>query len=141
MLNTSSILHRHRRIMLNIHISFLAWMTEVSGFFLLFFGVYVVGHENNLVTYLMQTLTLIVYFNLLPSVLLMNTPEFKDLVSDSQVYERFLNLFNWQYREEPENDEEEEEGSEDNQEGDRDDNQQEIIDNNEIVDLENQSTD
>ena len=130
--------------MLNIHISFLAWMTEVCGFFLLFLGMYVVGHENNLVTYIMQTLTLIVYFNLLPSVLLMNTPEFKDLVSESQVYERFLNLFNWQYREEPENDEGEEEGSEDNQELDRDDNQQEIMNNgqhvNSIVDLENQST-
>ena len=119
-------------------------MTEVCGFFLLFLGMYVVGHENNLVTYIMQTLTLIVYFNLLPSVLLMNTPEFKDLVSESQVYERFLNLFNWQYREEPENDEGEEEGSEDNQELDRDDNQQEIMNNgqhvNSIVDLENQST-
>ena len=147
MLNDSSVQRRHQRIMLNIHISFLAWLIEFFGFFLLFLGMYVVGHENNIVTYSMQTLTLIVYFNLLPSVLLMNSSEFKDLASESPVYERFLNLFNWQYREDPdkeENDDEEGEGEDHNQEANRYDDQLHAIPNNQsvnpIVDLENDST-
>ena len=147
MLNDSSVQRRHQRIMLNIHISFLAWLIEFFGFFLLFLGMYVVGHENNIVTYSMQTLTLIVYFNLLPSVLLMNSSEFKDLASESPVYERFLNLFNWQYREDPdkeENDDEEGEGEDHNQEANRYDDQLHAIPNNQsvnlIVDLENDNT-
>ena len=144
MLNDSSVQRRHQRIMLNIHISFLAWLTEFFGFFLLFLGMYVVGHENNIVTYSMQTLTLIVYFNLLPSVLLMNSSKFKDLASESPVYERFLNLFNWQYRKDPEkeeNDDEEAEGDDYNQEANGYDDQLHAIPNNRsvnpIVDLEN----
>ena len=133
MLNDSSVQRRHQRIMLNVHISFLAWLTEFFGFFLLFLGMYVVGHENNIITYAMQTLTLIVYFNLLPSVLLMNSSEFKDLASESPVYERFLNLFNWQYREDPykeENVDEEGEGENYNQEANRYDDQLHAIPNN-----------
>ena len=147
MLNDSTVQRRHQRIMLNIHISFLAWLIEFFGFFLLFLGMYVVGHENNIVTYSMQTLTLIVYFNLLPSVLLMNSSEFKDLASESQVYERFLNLFNWQFREDldkEENDDKGGEGEDYNQEANRDDDQQHAIPNNQsvnpIIDLEDDST-
>ena len=147
MLNDSSVQRRHQRIMLNIHISFLAWLTEFLGFFLMFLGMYVVGHENNIVTYSMQALTLIVYFNLLPSVLLMNSSEFKDFASESLLYERFLNLFNWQFREDldkEENDDEGDEGEDYNQEANRDDDQQHAIPNNQsvnpIIDLENDST-
>ena len=106
---------------------------RIFRFFLLFLGMYVVGHENNIITYSMQTLTLIVYFNLLPSVLLMNSSEFKDLASESPVYERFLNLFNWQYREDPdkeENVDEEGEGEDYNQEANRYDDQLHAIPNN-----------
>ena len=147
MLNDSSVQRRHQRIMLNIHISFLAWLTEFLGFFLMFLGMYVVGHENNIVTYSMQALTLIVYFNLLPSVLLMNSSEFKDFASESLLYERFLNLFNWQFSEDldkEENDDEGGEGEDYNQEANRDDDQQHAIPNNQsvnpIIDLENDST-
>ena len=147
MLNDSSVQRRHQRIMLNIHISFLAWLTEFLGFFLMFLGMYVVGHENNIVTYSMQTLTLIVYFNLLPSVLLMNSSKFKDFASESLLYERFLNLFNWQFSEDldkEENDDEGGEGEDYNQEANRDDDQQHAIPNNQsvnpIIDLENDST-
>ena len=133
--------------MLNIHISFLAWLTEFLGFFLMFLGMYVVGHENNIVTYSMQALTLIVYFNLLPSVLLMNSSKFKDFASESLLYERFLNLFNWQFSEDldkEENDDEGDEGEDYNQEANRDVDQQHAIPNNQsvnpIIDLENDST-
>ena len=147
MLNDSSVQRRHQRIMLNIHISFLAWLTEFLGFCLMFLGIYVVGHENNIVTYSMQTLTLIVYFNLLPSVLLMNSSEFKDFASESLLYERFLNLFNWQFSEDldkEENDDEGGEGEDYNQGTNRYDDQQHAINNNQpvnpIIDLENDST-
>ena len=147
MLNDSSVQRRHQRIMLNIHISFLAWLTEFFGFFLLFLGIYVVGHENNIVTYSMQILTLIVYFNLLPSVLLMNSSEFKDPASESPVYERFLGLFNWQYKEDLDKDENNDDGGEGEdykQEANRYDDQQHAIPNNKhvnpLVDLENDNT-
>ena len=147
MLNDSSVQRRHQRIMLNIHISFLAWLTEFLGFFLMFLGMYVVGHENNIVTYSMQTLTLIVYFNLLPSILLMNSSEFKDFVSESPMYERFLSLLNWQYREDLEKEENNDVGGDvedHNQEGNRYDDQQHAMPNDEfvnpIIDLENDST-
>ena len=98
MLKESSIFRRHRRIMLNIHITFLAWLTEFIGFFVIFLGTFVLGHENNLVNFSLQTVTIFVYFNLLPCVFLMNTPEFKDLVTESPIYEKFLELLSWQYK-------------------------------------------
>ena len=98
MLKESSIFRRHRRIMLNIHITFLAWITEFIGFFVIFLGTFVLGHENNLVNFSLQTVTIFVYFNLLPCVFLMNTPEFKDLVTESPIYEKFLELLSWQYK-------------------------------------------
>ena len=98
MLKESSIFRRHRRIMLNIHITFLAWITEFIGFFVIFLGTFVLGHENNFVNFSLQTVTIFVYFNLLPCVFLMNTPEFKDFVSESPIYEKFLNVLSWQYK-------------------------------------------
>ena len=98
MLKESSIFRRHRRIMLNIHITFLAWITEFIGFFIIFLGTFVLGHENNLVNFSLQTVTIFVYFNLLPCVFLMNTPEFKDFVTESPIYEKFLQLLSWQYK-------------------------------------------
>lgn len=105
MLKESSKFHRHRRIMLNIHITFLAWITELLGFLVIFLGTFVLGHENNFVNYTFQTITIIVYFNLLPCIFFMNTPEFKDFVTESRYYEKFLHLFNWEYKSHPEDQE------------------------------------
>ena len=97
MLNNSSIVRRHRRIMLNIHITFLAWAIEFFGFFIIFLGTFVLGHENNMVNFSLQTLTIIVYFNILPCVFLTNTSEFKDWAAENPWYEKFLEVFNCQY--------------------------------------------
>ena len=97
MLDNSSIFRRHRRIMLNIHITFLAWAIEFFGFFIIFLGTFVLGHENNIVNFSLQTLTIIVYFNILPCVFLANISDSKDWAAESPWYEKFLKMFNCQY--------------------------------------------
>ena len=82
---------------MKIHITFLAWITEFIGFFVIFVGTFVLGHENNLINFSLQTITIIIHFNLLPCVFLMNTPELKDFVSNGIFYEKLLNFFNWHY--------------------------------------------
>ena len=84
--------------MLNIHITFFAWITEFIGFFFIFLGQFVLGHDNNLINYSLQTLTIMVYFNFLPCIFLLNTDEFKDFMTDNPYYRKFLFLFNWHYK-------------------------------------------
>ena len=103
MLKESTKYYRHHRIMMKIHITFLAWLAEFVGFFVIFVGTFVLGHENNLINFSLQTITIIVYFNLLPCVFLMNTPELKDFVSNGTFYEKLLNFFNWHYKSHSEN--------------------------------------
>ena len=88
---------RHRRNLLNIHVTFLAWLTELFGFLIIFLGTFILGHENNIVTYSMQTVTLVIYFNILPCVYLINELHFKLKIVDSIWYTKFLNFVNWQY--------------------------------------------
>ena len=97
MLDNSSIFRRHRRIILNIHITFLAWAIEFFGFFLIFLGTFLLGHENNIVNFSLQTLTIVVYFNILPCVFLTNAPEFKNWATENPWYGKFLEVFNCQY--------------------------------------------
>ena len=98
MLRETSVVQRHNRIMLSIHINFLAWVTEFIGFFIIFLGTFLLGHENNIVNFSLQTLTIIIYFNLLPCVFLLNTPEFKDFVIGSSGYVKCLRLFNCHFK-------------------------------------------
>ena len=88
---------RHNGNLLNIHVTFLAWLTELFGFLIIFLGTFVLGHENNMVTYSMQTVTLVIYFNILPCVYLINELHFKTRMLESIWYTRFLNFFNCQY--------------------------------------------
>ena len=105
MLQESSIVQRHRRIMLGIHTTFLAWVTEFLGFFTIFLGTFLLGHENNIVNFSLQTLTIVVYFNLLPCIFLLSTPEFKDWAVGSSYYGTFLLLFNWHFKKDSNNEE------------------------------------
>ena len=88
---------RHAGNLLNIQVTFLAWLTELFGFFIIFLGTFVLGHENNIVTLTMQTVTVVISFNILPCVYLINELHFKTKILESRWYTTFLNLLNWQY--------------------------------------------
>ena len=73
-------------------------MVEIIGFFFIILGTFILGHENNLVNFSLQTLTISVYFIFLPCVFLINNTKFKKQVAESDWYNKFLTIFNWQYK-------------------------------------------
>ena len=89
---------RHRRNILTIHITVLAWMLEFIGFFIIILGTFILGHENNIVNFSLQTLTTSIYFIGLPCVFLINNTNFKRQVADSNWYNTFLMIFDLQYK-------------------------------------------
>ena len=97
LLTNSSKARRHRRKILNVQITFLAWLVESIGFSVIFLGTFILGHENNIFNFFMQTLTLIIYFILLPLVLLLNDFDIKSTITDSPTYEKILNMFHCNY--------------------------------------------
>ena len=97
---------RHRRLKINIHITFLAWLAEFTGFLFLFIGKFLVGHENNVVNFSMQTLTFVIYFNIVPCIFLINDTDFKGKVAESSCYNAILNVFKCQYIHEDDNNDE-----------------------------------
>ena len=84
---------RHRRHLLNIHITFLGWLTEFLGFFMIFLGSVIIGHGNVAITLTLQLLTFIAFFVIVPCVYLINEPDFKASFAESQLYFDFLKLF------------------------------------------------
>ena len=78
-LSASSKSRRHRRNMLNIMITLMAWGIEMFGFLLVFIGTHILGHQNQSVNLLLQTLTDFFYFVLVPFFLLINDTD-KDWV-------------------------------------------------------------
>ena len=56
----------------------------------------------------MQTLTYVIYFNILPCVLLVNDSDFKGQLAESRWYNTFLSLFNCQYIREDKDDDKDE---------------------------------
>ena len=97
LLADSSKARRHRRNVVNLQITFLAWLIEVIGFFIVFLGIFILGHENNIVNLSMQLLTMIVYFNVLPCIFLINDSDVKAQIVESNWYNRFLDIANLQY--------------------------------------------
>ena len=92
---------RHHKNLLNVQVTFLAWFAESMGFLIIFLGTFVLGHENNLVNFCMQTLTLVVYFNILPCVFLIkDSSELKINILDSSWYNHILVMFCCQYNKE-----------------------------------------
>ena len=88
---------RHRRRLLNIQITFLAWLVESVGFLVIFLGKFILGHESNVFNFFMQTLTLIIYFVILPSVFLLNDYDVKSDIVDSNWYGNVLTIFHCNY--------------------------------------------
>ena len=84
---------RHRRHLINIHIAVLGWLTEVSGFFIIFLGAYILGHGNTVVTLILQSLTIFLFYNILPCIYLINDSDFKAEFAETQCYFNLLKLF------------------------------------------------
>ena len=111
LLADSSKARRHRRKILNVQITFLAWLAESIGFLVIFLGTFILGHESNTFNFFMQSLTLIIYFNILPSIFLINDSDIKSSIVESNLYGRILTLFNCNYVKSTENDAESSSGS------------------------------
>ena len=94
LLADSSKARRHRRKLLNLQITMIAWITEVFGFFVVFLGVFIFGHENNLITSTLQTVSFTIYFIIVPSVILLNSNQVKSVIVDSHLYLGFVDRFN-----------------------------------------------
>ena len=97
LLSESSKECRHHRNLLNIHITFLGWLIECSGFLVMAIGTHFLGHSSSSGTMILQTLTLIIYYNVLPCVFLINhNSNIKISLADSRYYHMLLGLFNCQ---------------------------------------------
>jgi hypothetical protein len=93
LLTESSKSRRHRRNLINIHITILNWLVEFIAFFFVLLGSVILGHDNSIVTYFMHSLTILFYFNILPCTFLVNKSDLKGLMAESRWYISFLNLF------------------------------------------------
>ena len=82
---------------MNIQITFLAWLAETVGFLVIFLGTFILGHESNVFNFFMQTLTLIIYFVILPLVFLLNDFDVKSDIVDSNWYGTILTIFHCNY--------------------------------------------
>ena len=82
---------RHRRNVLNIHIQIVTWLIEFLGFCIVVLGTFILGHENPIATLSLQTMTLIVYFLILPCAFLVNEENIKSKIVDSHWYLSFIN--------------------------------------------------
>ena len=83
--------------MLNIMVTALAWLVEMFGFLLVFVGTHILGHQNHFVNLLLQTLTNLIYFVIIPFLLLINDTDLKGRFAESNWYDKFLSKINCQY--------------------------------------------
>ena len=105
---------RHRRVLLNIQITTLTWLIEFLGFFCTVLGGFILGHENDTVTFILQTLSLIFFFIIQPCAIWINDSTLKGTILESEWYSSFLGYFNCQVR--PPEDQNEENENEDRDE-------------------------
>ena len=84
---------RHRRHLIQIHVTILGWLTEFMGFVLIFLGSYILGHGDAVVTLILQSLTIFIYFHVVPCIYLINDSDLKANFAETKVYFNFLKLF------------------------------------------------
>ena len=60
---------------------------------MIFFGSYILGHGNSVVTLVLQSLTIFIYFNIVPCIYLINDSDFKANIAETQTYFNFLKFF------------------------------------------------
>ena len=87
---------RHRRVLLNIHITTLTWLIEFVGLLFIVLGGFILGHGNDTVTFTLQTLTLIFFFIIQPCAIWINDSTLKGTILESEWYSSFLRYFNCQ---------------------------------------------
>ena len=73
------------------------WLVESLGFLVIFLGTFILGHESNIFNFFMQTLTLLIYFIILPLVFLLNDFDMKSQIVESNWYGTMLTFFNCNY--------------------------------------------
>lgn len=93
MLSEESIGIRHRRNMINIHITVMHWLTEFLAFLVIVLGSFVFGHGNAILTLCLQTTSNFLFFNLLPCILLINRSNVKSRIAESEYYISILKMF------------------------------------------------
>ena len=91
LLTDSKKIRRRRRIVLNMHITIIAWLSEFLGGLAVCFMVFL-PPENGTTRGLMY-ISGVMYFIVVPSVYLMNSSEVKSGILDNKMYIAFLNLF------------------------------------------------
>ena len=88
LLSDSSKARRHRRNLLNIQITVLAWIIEFIGVSSFLVGSFILGHTNTTTTFILQTLSATFNFILLPGILSISNSNFKTAVVDSGWYQK-----------------------------------------------------
>ena len=91
LLPDSKKIRRRRRIFLNMHTTFVAWLIE---FFAAFVGILMVflPHQNRTTRGLQYILGLM-YFFVIPSAYLMNSSDVKSMILDNPTYVKFTSRF------------------------------------------------
>ena len=101
LLSDTSKARRHRRIILNIQITIIAWLVEFLGFFVIFFGTFILPEKNPITTFTLQTFTISLYMIITPSMYLINSNHMKAIIVESNWYislVRGLNFINNKYK-------------------------------------------
>ena len=83
---------RHQRNVLNLLITMLAWLVEHFGGLTLVLESVILGHGNSIVTLVLQTLSLLLYFVILPCTILINVDERKEAILESRWYPRLIKV-------------------------------------------------
>ena len=84
---------RHRRNLINIHITILGWLVEFFGFFLIALGSFILGHGSSIRTLCLQAFTCLFYFVCLPCTILINATDLKVTLAENQYYQNILSIF------------------------------------------------
>ena len=84
---------RHRRHLIQIHVTILGWLTEFMGFIVVFLGSYILGHGDAVVTLILQSLTIFIYFHVVPCIYLINDSDLKANFAETTIYINFLKIF------------------------------------------------
>ena len=84
---------RHRRNLINIHITILGWLVEFFGFFLIALGSFILGHGSPIRTLCLQAFTSLFYFVCLPCTILINDSDLKKTLAENEYYKNILSIF------------------------------------------------
>ena len=73
---------RAKLCQINIKVTFMVWLAEFFGCMTMAIDFLIIGSQNNAVTGILRTLTMLTYFVLLPLTFFLNSSEAKDTIID-----------------------------------------------------------